>query len=483
MSAPELPAAAPRLPRWAIPVLIAALAALQIAAFRWGVIMPDTVVQYRQVLSGDYADWHPPVTAWLWRWIGGARFGSAPLLLLDLGLYWLGLGLIADALRRRGWRWRALLPLAIGALPIPFGQMGAILKDSLLAACLTAAAGIVGWHMLQQRAMHLPARVAMLGLLAIAAATRFNAPLACAPLLLLALPSPPRALRWTVVALIPALAILFAANLLIDQVLLRPHAQHPFLSQVNIDLAGISLWSGDNVYPASARPPMALLAACYTPAQFNPRYDDACNAVEDGLHALYDEHPGAVALWLGAIARHPIAHAEHRLAHFNANQRWLVARVPDDAVYIATTPNDVGLRFTANRLALAIHRAATRLAWSPPGRPATWLAVAAALLLLAPSPLPRALALSALLYGGGYAVASVAPDLRYNLWTMLAAILACIVALAPGQRVRLERRRSFPAALIMALAIGGEMWALSGPSALTHGSSYSSPKNAAPQHS
>ena len=40
------------------------------------------------------------------------------------------------------------------------------------------------------------------------------------------------------------------------------------------------------------------------------------------------------------------------------------------------------------------------------------------------------MSLSALCYGGGYALVSVAPDMRYNLWTMLAAMLALIVAVA-----------------------------------------------------
>jgi hypothetical protein len=49
------------------------------------------------------------------------------------------------------------------------------------------------------------------------------------------------------------------------------------------------------------------------------------------------------------------------------------------------------------------------------------------------------LAASALLYGGAYAVVSVAPDLRYNLWTMLAAMIALAAALA--ERAPLSWRR------------------------------------------
>ena len=50
-----------------------------------------------------------------------------------------------------------------------------------------------------------------------------------------------------------------------------------------------------------------------------------------------------------------------------------------------------------------------------------------------------ALALSSLLYGAAYGVISVAPDLRYNLWTMLAAALA--LAIAAGDLAAIPRRR------------------------------------------
>ena len=79
---------------------------------------------------------------------------------------------------------------------------------------------------------------------------------------------------------------------------------------------------------------------------------------------------------------------------------------------------------------------------------------------LSGSPLPRLVALSALLYGCGYAVASVAPDLRYNLWTMLAAMLAAVVGFAPGMRTPRGGVRSRLAGGVLSLVIAGEMIAL-----------------------
>jgi hypothetical protein len=144
------------------------------------------------------------------------------------------------------------------------------------------------------------------------------------------------------------------------------------------------------------------------------------------------------------IAQHPLPWLRHRLAHLDRNWRFLVADVPDDAVYIMQTPdNDLGLSYRASPAATAIYRAASLLAASPLGRPATWLAVAAGLLALSASLRCRAavvaLTLSALLYGGAYGVVSVASDLRYNLWTMLAAALA--LALAAGDLRDVPRQR------------------------------------------
>lgn len=97
-------------------------------------------------------------------------------------------------------------------------------------------------------------------------------------------------------------------------------------------------------------------------------------------------------------------------------------------------PNDLGLKFTPNPITKTILGAARAMAWSPFGRPITWLAVALGLLVIAPV-LPSSrhinmLSCSALGYGLAYVFVSVAPDMRYNLWTIIAAMLAAAVALS-----------------------------------------------------
>ena len=54
--------------------LVLCMAALGL--FWPGVALYDTVAQYRQVVSGQFDDWHPPIMARLWR-VMHAAFGGA----------------------------------------------------------------------------------------------------------------------------------------------------------------------------------------------------------------------------------------------------------------------------------------------------------------------------------------------------------------------------------------------------------------------
>jgi hypothetical protein len=427
----------PSLPSSLILALAVTLAAVELLIFWPGVVTPDSLSQYGQALSGRYEDWHPPVMAFLWRQLGWLAPGQAPFLVMDALLYWGGAGLLADALRRHGRPRSALAILAVAAMPIPLGQMGAILKDSLMLACCMAAAGLAAQG-------GRTARLVALGLLVIAAATRFNAAFAVGPLLIWLLP-----LGWTKGTIrhgglvLVAIALLSISSWLIDQVALAPHRTHPMASLVGFDLAGIIAQGGEaTIPPLSGETSRRLTALCYRPAQFNPTYRDDCDDAQSGLSRATAGR--LMRFWLEAVSRHPLPWLRHRLVHLDINWRFLVAKVPDDAIYIMTTPaNALGLSYRPSPAAMADYRLASVLAASPLGRPATWLTVAAALLMLASSFRCRraviALASSALLYGGAYGVVSVAPDLRYNVWTMLAAALA--LAIASRDLANVPRRR------------------------------------------
>lgn len=449
-------AEAGRHPRALLALLCIGFGLVQLYAFHWGVVTPDTVVQYGQALSGRYDDWHPPVTAWLWRQLLRIGPGGAPFLLLDITLYWGAIGLIADVLwARHGWR-AAALPILFALLPIPFGQVGALLKDPLMACMMLMAVAL-----LVRRAAGGPAWLAAIAvpLILIAAATRFNALFAALPLLLLAMPA-----RWTArplrlsAAAAAALALLFTSNWATNEAALRPSHSHPLYSLINFDLAGIVAKGGANGYPglsdAQAR---AATAHCYAHRSYGLMDEVGCGVAEDSLAdhvARTGDSP--IGIWLNAVIAAPAAYARHRLAHLDWNWR-LLHTLPGDAVYLMSQPNDLGLRFTPNDATRVIVWAAQWLAWSPLGRPATWLAVALGLVIAAPGLPSRrivlALAASALFYGGAYAPISVAPDLRYNLWTMLATMIGLAIALPERAAIGPRRRLVAVAPLIAAMLV------------------------------
>lgn len=434
-----------------IATLIFLLAAAQIYAFHWGVITPDTIDQYGQALTGSYDDWHPPVTAWFWHLLLHFHAGSMSILLFDSLLYWFGIACFAAmAWRQHGIKW-ALLIVGIGAIPIPFGQMGSLLKDPLLAALCLLGSGLIALGAVRWLAVPL---------LIVATATRFNAIFATLPLLVRLAPT--HALKtWPrcLMAVGVAASVLVGSSWLINVAMLQPHRSEPIFSLVNFDLGGIAAQGGGNPYPSmTAAETRALTRQCYSPRMFNPSDTASCNAVEDRLAAYAHRHgQSAVSIWLHAVSANPIAYLRHRIAHLNWNWRLFVRNVPGDAVYMMSEPNEFGLSFKPNALTRFVVAGAGALAWSPLGRPATWLAVALGLLLisgsLASARVVRMLALSSLGYGGAYAAVSVAPDLRYNLWTMLAAMIAMVLALADIRAGARPGRGKSVAAIALVIAV------------------------------
>lgn len=447
---------------------IALLFCLQVYAFHWGVITPDTVFQWGQALSGRYDDWHPPATTWLWRQLMMLGPGTAPVLLFQTALYWTGVGLIAEVLRRRGRTWAMTATVLVAALPIPFGQMGAILKDPLLGACCLVAAGLLFAFRERPGGTRVIAFVVVVILLQFASATRFNAMFATAPLLIAW--APERWLAspvWLVAMLAATGLLLFGGGRAINDGALRPHHSEPIFSLVNFDFAGIVAQGGGNPYPnMGAATAKRWTALCYDARLYNPTYREDCDEVEVRMHSHVAAHrQSATMLWVKAIIASPGAYARHRLSHLNRNWRLWVRDVPDDAFYMQSMPDAFGIAFTPNSVTKALLAAARWMAWSPLGRPATWVGVAIGLLTIGGQLDSRrvvlALAGSALVYGCGYAVFSVSHDMRYNFWTMLAAMMALVIAAGEIGAVRmLNRKRLMLAAAPALLAVTAESLAL-----------------------
>ena len=435
---------------WHAGLALLAAAAVQLAAFWPGIMIWDAIRQYHQALSGHYDDWHPPAMNWLWRQLLAIDSGPAPMLALQALLYWGGFALLAAAALRAERRRLASAILACALLPIPFLLVGTVLKDSLMAGALLSAAGLIAIARPDQR---LPRIVAIL-LLVAAATLRFNAVPACLPLFVAALPGGWRRTRIrlalvTAISAIPLVLAMPVANRLL-------HAERSGveLSLVIFDLGGIGRFAGVDVFPPVAiADPVAVNAHCYKPVSWDAYAwwgPDPCPIGFDNLQpAFAAQHLNPYLVWAKAIAAHPLAYAEHRLAHFNDNSRFLVHDADLPTLSLQTDPNPWSFQLAPSRLRDAIAAVASWSGRTPLGWPICWLALGLGTLALAWSQcsgsIALPLALSAWLYGMSYLPLSVASEVRYHFWTMTGIALATVITLADARGV--ARR-----ALIMAFA-------------------------------
>ncbi|MES2095403.1 MAG: hypothetical protein V4459_01455 [Pseudomonadota bacterium] len=448
-------------------ILIAGITAT-LAAYWPGFMTWDAIRQYGQAVSGDFDDWHPPAMEWVWRQLIAIHAGPAPMLVLQLILLWGGLAFLATWAVRERRGGLAIAIMACGLMPFSLALTGEVLKDCLMAGALMSAASVIAWRQsLPSKPLRIIMIVKAVALLVFASALRFNAFLAVVPLALALLP--PAAwktpLRMGATALI--VAALSLATMPVANRLLGAKPSGVGLSLIIFDLGGITHFSGQNAFPPIADfddsdDPAGIVSACYDPSKWD-RYAwwgaAPCDIGFDNVQEAFErQHINPYSWWLKQIAAHPIAYAEHRLAHFNINARLASRDATERAVQIDSPPNEWGYKLQPSPILSMIDGAAMWSANTPFGWPIAWMALALGLLILSPAlPSRRVivpLALSALLYGLGYGVFSVASELRYHLWTMLAAAVAAVIA---GADIRggaeCAKRRLLLAALPVAVTL------------------------------
>lgn len=504
-------------------------ATLTALAYWPGFMTWDAIRQYGQAVNGDFDDWHPPAMEWLWRQLIAIHAGPAPMLVVQLALEWGGLAALAMwAIRRaaanppppggggaagdgggglpalvdrlpspparcarylplagedygaarRGRRGLAAAIVACGFMPLALALTGEVLKDCLMAGALLAAAGALAWNEERGRIGRVALPTLGIALLVFAATLRFNAFLATAPLFVALLPDRWRSGRWrlagaSLIAVAVSLAAVPVANRLLDA---KPSGVG--LSLAIFDLGGMAHFSGANTFPPiqdfdDSDDPAGIVSACYDPSKWD-RYAwwgaNPCDIGFDNVQEAFEaRHISPYRWWFGQVMAHPVAYAEHRLAHFTIATRLFSRDPTERAVQIDPPPNDWHYGITPSPLLRALDATAVWTAATPLGWPAAWLALAIGVLVVA-SALPShrlilPLALSATLYGLGYAVVGVASEFRYHLWTMLAAAIAAAIAGsdlvggAPVSRGRLALATA-PLAIVLLLGIG---WRLTSP--------------------
>ena len=433
-----------------------------------GIAAYDTIKQYEQALSGRYDDWHPPIMARLWALtlVAGGH-GAAPMLVVQLGLYWLGFGLFAGALARIGARWAAVATLVFALSPIMANWLPVVVKDTQMIAALVAATGIVAWFRLPGGRMPWWAIVLAVLLLGYAALVRANAVFAVVPFALV-LTGWGGVRRWWLRALLLMLGTLLVIGVSdpINHRLFGAERSGVAGTLPLFDLVGIAhdapLAAPPGLTPAEWA--QAERRGCYTPFYWDP-FGDATRCAEMGDAILDDEdgRPPIMRAWVATIAAYPLAYATHRLAHLNATLR--IATPNDEKSAAAPAKSDANpyaLGGPATPLTTMLKALATALERTPLGSPAVWLVLLCGigwtLRGTAPQP-PRdlglALAFSGLMLTASFAVVSIASDLRYHLWLIVSAGLAAL-ALA-GCRGVARRRLRWTLALTLAAILGSAL--------------------------
>jgi hypothetical protein len=452
---------------------VAAITLGVLVAYWPGVMRPDSFDQYEQGITGRYTDWHPAVLGWLWAVMDPWRVGPAPMFLLHLALFALGTGLLAEGLLRGGRPLAAVLVLAAALLPIPLGYLGVLMKDTTLAVALLAAFGLVGRFHLAGERLPLWAALAAAALAAFAAMLRFNAPFAVVPALLCLWPWL-RAQAWPLRAAVGVAAVAAALALvpLANRAIFNPAPSGVALSPIIYDLGGITFHSGEDRFPPLGIPDFVAQnrQVCYSAFWWDNYGFGDCRAVFDRMKALAEAGEiSPVALWLRAVLGDPLAYARHRIGHLNMNLRFLLPVAMEDVTFIANSANARGFVFEPNALTLMIRRAGLLQASTPLGWPAFWVAVALGWLVAAPHLAPGparlmlvALSLSAASYAASYVVFSVASDLRYHLWTMIAVAAASGIGLAETWRAGAPAWTRLALGMLPAAAVGalGFAWRL-----------------------
>jgi hypothetical protein len=451
--------------RSATPFLAAAL--LLFVACLWqawpGIAAYDTIKQYEQAVTGHYDDWHPPIMARLWALtLRAGASGTAPMLMIQIGLYWLGFGLFSGALARIGARRAALAALLVALSPIMANWLPVVVKDTQMIAALVATTGIVAWYRLPGRRVPWWAAVLAALLLGYAALVRANAVFAVVPFALM-LTGWGGVRRWWVRGLMVVVGTLLVIGVSdpINHRLFGAEESGVSGTLPLFDLVGIA-----HDAPLAAPPGLetsewarAEKLGCYTPFYWDP-FGDAtrCGAMGDAILDDDAGRPPIVRTWIATIAAHPLAYAEHRLAHLNATLR--VATPNDEKSAPAPARSDANpyaLGGAASPLTTTLKTVAGALERTPLGAPVVWLVflcgIGWTLLGTAPQPareLGLALACSALLLTASFAVVSIASDLRYHLWLIIAAGLG---ALALAGCDGIARRRLTHALMLTAVAI------------------------------
>lgn len=407
---------------------------LSALAFYPGLFTPDSLKQFEQAQSGQFADWHPPAMAALWRALLVVHHGPQPLFFLHLALFWSGAFAVADALTRRGYVWAVWFPL-VGLLPFVFNFLGVLWKDVALASSWFFAAA---WT-LRQREMGRPAHIVQLIAIWLAfgygALVRSNSIFAAAPLAIYLAGGDVLSRRiWPQIAacvFIPGLIL--AGTQVVNNTVLHASHEHTEDSLLLFDLHGMSHGLKRNLLPGQWTPDESReILRCYHPDEWGWFFDrEECSFIVD-YYYNHDTWGSKVisSAWLSAIKTHPAAYLRHRIA-FTGEFMRISWSSPAHNIWTDSAIEDPRYVFRPGPIFRGYQWLCEKLAATPFFRPWFWLLLNGAVFALSlrradggARHFASALSASAAIYLLTYILIGVASDFRYAYWSICAALAA-----------------------------------------------------------
>ena len=410
-----------------------------------GYMSTDSVDQLSQARAGHYTDWHPPLMAREWRIVELFVTGPFGMLLLQSGLFLLGLYLL---LRRIATPRAAAGAAALTLLfPPVMTTMAVIWKDSQMAGFLALGTALVLSSCRR-------ARAGGYALLFVACGMRYNAAAAILPLLVYATWSWTRP-RWQRIgAAVLITGALFQGSSWLNALLTDEH-MHPWHSSLALfDLAGTIRDAGPQT-DAEIRDeldgvPLAIHDDLYKKiyAQYNPR---SWWFLSHGDDRIFDpptteaQRDAIERAWRRLVTSEPGAYLRHRRRVF---YHLLGAKAGDEQLWSPV-----------------YHLLSEDPAWLPglhhdasPSKAQAWLYAeldahqnsrlfrpymyfwASVLALILCAILRRgyacALLASGLSYELSYLIVAPSPDNRYSHWMFTCVTLAAAVSLLGASRFR-----------------------------------------------
>ena len=394
-----------------------------------GFMSPDSLEQYKQAHTLNFADGHPPVMAWLWSKLILILDGPQILLYLHLGLLWLGLYIWrVNAGESRSAKWFLLL----GFLPWVANFEGVLWKDMGMAFSLLLALGLLS----KSRLTNLNIFV-VVSLLFYAFMVRSNAPAALIPIIWYVYErlAPRLSSRLKVAATILSLLSMFTFLNFFNYSLLNSEKSHIASFMMIDDLVHLSVVANKSFLPrvdfntvkecSQEMIGETMLVGRLFCLNTKPAYQ----------HIAPLPYEDVKKAWISAILSNPFECLKFRFYAYS-----YLLRSPSESPYIywfsGISSNDMGLTQKNNVTTTALKEYIHGMVLVTPFlfKPYWWLIIN--LLFLCATlamrgdedslSLIRVLLLSSLLYMLGYIPLAPMADFRYVYWSTLAISLAAI---------------------------------------------------------